>query len=370
MILGIIPFFVLSAVASAETASTIATEPSNSASAPESTQTVSASHEPVFVTGSGVAGEMFLLDGSKSQDDGVVRTFLWRQVEGPLVTLSDARALKTTFTPTFGGTYVFDLTVTDATGRSATAQRSEVVIVGNDAPQTSEPAPAIYQQNETDINFVSESAPPATSIGDVNRDGAIEKTTATSPVAPATTPSAGAENAKVSPASENSGNNENWNFDGDITLRSDGGGVPPALILALFVPVLGFFWFGWREWLKRKTKPELPAEDDGTKAPCGTCGGSGEVTKKRKFSAPCKHCKETGMDICHHCGGTGRYGVGLTVPQTEDEVASLMKCDYCKGSGFKKPAISCCMCKGKRKEEAEESYKEKCPTCGGSGRTK
>ena len=129
-----------------------------------------------------------------------------------------------------------------------------------------------------------------------------------------------------------------------------------------------FFWFGWREWLKRKKGKALPAEKEGEeKTVCETCGGSGKVTKKRIKSVPCDHCKRTGKDICHYCGGTGRYGVGLTVPQTQEEVESMMKCDYCEGTGFKNPVLPCCMCKGKRKIEVPESYEETCPTCGGSG---
>ncbi len=154
------------------------------------------------------------------------------------------------------------------------------------------------------------------------------------------------------------------------TLMSSGASYIVLAVAALTI----FFWFGWREWLKRKKKSVIPpvggtkAEKEGEeKTPCETCGGSGKVKEKRRKSVPCKHCKQTGKDICHHCGGTGRYGVGLTVPQTEEEVESLMKCDYCKGSGFKNPAMPCCMCKGKRKEEYEETYEVPCPTCKGTG---
>ncbi len=128
------------------------------------------------------------------------------------------------------------------------------------------------------------------------------------------------------------------------------------------------FWFGWgKKFYKGKKKPDLPAEDDGTV--CKTCGGKGTITKKRTITVPCYHCKQTGRDICHHCGGSGRYGVGLTVPQTQEEVESLMKCDYCGGKGFPKTPFACCMCKGKRKEEFEESYETPCPDCRGTGRT-
>ncbi|MEK7514681.1 MAG: hypothetical protein AAB587_02565 [Patescibacteria group bacterium] len=124
-----------------------------------------------------------------------------------------------------------------------------------------------------------------------------------------------------------------------------------------------FFWLGWREWLKRKKETELPAEAE--KIVCSTCGGSGKITKKRKMSAPCRHCKETGIDICHHCSGTGRNGLGIGVPL--DDIENYPKCDYCFGKGFPEIPLRCCMCKGKRKEEYEESYEETCPTCKGSG---
>ncbi|OHA52156.1 MAG: hypothetical protein A3A97_04570 [Candidatus Terrybacteria bacterium RIFCSPLOWO2_01_FULL_40_23] len=134
------------------------------------------------------------------------------------------------------------------------------------------------------------------------------------------------------------------------------------------VAVFVFFWLGWRQWRKWKKRSVLPPVGGAVeKTVCGTCGGSGKVKRKRMKSVPCGHCKQTGRDICHHCGGTGRYGVGLTVPQTEEEVQSMMKCDYCKGSGFPKIAIACCMCKGKKKEEYEEIYEVPCPDCRGTG---
>ena len=42
-------------------------------------------------------------------------------------------------------------------------------------------------------------------------------------------------------------------------------------------------------------------------------------------------------------------------------------CVKCGGKGIAKPIMSCCMCKGKKKQEYEESYEETCPTCKGSG---
>lgn len=131
------------------------------------------------------------------------------------------------------------------------------------------------------------------------------------------------------------------------------------ILLTFFIKKLLEIW-------KKSKKPSLPAEDDGTV--CGTCGGSGKVKEKVTKYAPCGHCKQTGIDICHHCGGSGRYGVGLTVPQTEEEVQNLMKCDYCGGSGFPNPPFACCMCKGKRKESYEETVEVSCPNCKGTGR--
>ncbi|PIR82614.1 hypothetical protein COU20_01480 [Candidatus Kaiserbacteria bacterium CG10_big_fil_rev_8_21_14_0_10_59_10] len=54
------------------------------------------------------AGESFILDGTRSSDDGVARTFIWTQVSGPFrfETREGARA---SFTPTVPGMYVFEL---------------------------------------------------------------------------------------------------------------------------------------------------------------------------------------------------------------------------------------------------------------------
>jgi len=79
----------------------------------------------------GVVGKAFVLDGSKSQDDGVIKTFTWEQVSGPTVKLSDANSFKSTFTPSVAGTYVFDLVVTDNTGLSSVVQKTEVKITGD-----------------------------------------------------------------------------------------------------------------------------------------------------------------------------------------------------------------------------------------------
>ena len=87
---------------------------------------------PVVTEGAnGVVGKTFVLDATKSQDDGVVRTFTWKQVSGPTTKLSSVLAIKPSFTPTVPGTYVFDLMVTDATGLASVAQRSTFVVASN-----------------------------------------------------------------------------------------------------------------------------------------------------------------------------------------------------------------------------------------------
>lgn len=150
----------------------------------------------------------------------------------------------------------------------------------------------------------------------------------------------------------------------------------------IFITAAVFGFIGlWWWWKKRKSTPTLPSEvepeklkaeeePDYTTKPCPTCAGTGEVAKTRDVTIKCAHCKGSGIDICHHCGGTGKYGFGLRVPQSEEEVQSFMGCDYCEGKGNKIPAAACCMCKGTRKESYKESYKAPCPTCGGSGKVK
>lgn len=139
--------------------------------------------------------------------------------------------------------------------------------------------------------------------------------------------------------------------------------------------ILGFF--AWWQWFKRKKTGALPAEKELEKKVvkvekeeylCLTCKGKGTVTNHRTTTVKCGHCKGTGNDICHHCGGTGHYGEGLMVPETQEEVESLMKCDYCGGSGWQSPRLACCMCKGARKETFNEPYETICPTCNGMGK--
>lgn len=77
----------------------------------------------------GVVGTAFVLDGTKSQDDSTVSRFLWRQVSGPTAIIVNSTSLKASVTPKTAGTYVFELSVTDASGRSSVKQRSEFIVV-------------------------------------------------------------------------------------------------------------------------------------------------------------------------------------------------------------------------------------------------
>jgi hypothetical protein len=143
----------------------------------------------------------------------------------------------------------------------------------------------------------------------------------------------------------------------------------PSYLFYVILPmiiILAAFWKKITELIKNGSKSGLPAEDDGTV--CQICGGAGKVTKKRKRSEPCSHCKGTGNDICHNCGGTGKYSTGFTVPQSQEEIDSLLECPYCEGKGFPQIRNVCEFCKGKGKIEFEESYEDTCLKCKGSGR--
>lgn len=137
---------------------------------------------------------------------------------------------------------------------------------------------------------------------------------------------------------------------------------------------VGFFWKRLIELLKgkggtkaeaEKEKNDLPAEAE--KIPCKTCGGTGKIKKYQTKSVPCGHCKQTGIDICHHCSGTGKSGGGGFGVPLDDIENYPNDCPFCGGKGTPEIMLPCCMCKGRRKETYEEPYEVPCPTCKGSG---
>jgi hypothetical protein len=105
---------------------------------------------PRAMGGGGAGGsihvyERFVLDGSRSQDDGTIHTFTWRQVGGlPLRGLPvTSSAALVSVRPVVAGTYAFELSVTDDSGLSSSFQdlkvqvlpegaRSPVLTVGGD----------------------------------------------------------------------------------------------------------------------------------------------------------------------------------------------------------------------------------------------
>ncbi len=172
---------------------------------------------------SGVVGKPFILDGTKSQDDGVIQKFLWVQVEGPKVALPDATLVKLSVVPAQAGTYVFDLQVTDAIGLVTPVQRVKIGVGDPDfdlikvspptptpTPTTSvvnplydvkntevlnplhqspdktvAPSPSIVRPTTGDPDFDLKITPKSTSpISDPDRDGYPDVLTGKAPVTP------------------------------------------------------------------------------------------------------------------------------------------------------------------------------------------
>ncbi|RJQ13433.1 hypothetical protein C4553_03560 [Candidatus Parcubacteria bacterium] len=106
---------------------------------------------------SAVVGKAFVLDGTKSVDEGAVRSFQWRQVSGPFKFTTQDGAI-VSFTPNIAGTYVFELVVTDNTGLSSIARKTTVVVA---SPES------IFQPNETNMDFLK--APAKLIEGDPDR---------------------------------------------------------------------------------------------------------------------------------------------------------------------------------------------------------
>ena len=84
----------------------------------------------IVVDQAGAIGDSFVLVGSRSQDDGVIRAFSWRQVDGPRAVLSDTSSGTVSFVPAEAGTYVFELVVVDDQGLSSAAVTVTVVVEG------------------------------------------------------------------------------------------------------------------------------------------------------------------------------------------------------------------------------------------------
>src|SRR3989339_1086767 len=106
-------------------------------------------------------GEAFILDGSKSQDDGVIKTYAWRQLSGP-VRFSLASGAKLSITPSVAGTYVFDLQATDSAGSSSTVKKVQLVVSAS---------AYVTQPNESDLDFIAQ---PTTTTKESGEKGGTE----------------------------------------------------------------------------------------------------------------------------------------------------------------------------------------------------
>jgi hypothetical protein len=99
-----------------------------------------------------VVGEPFLLDGSRSQDDEVVRTYTWTQVGGPFRFSTEDGLIDVV--PVTPGTYVFELVVTDDAGLTSFPRRLHVPVLPVGAPGAGPPLAAVAALSGTEFRPV------------------------------------------------------------------------------------------------------------------------------------------------------------------------------------------------------------------------
>ena len=91
------------------------------------------------------------LTASANDSDGTIDSFSWVQTSGTAVNLNDADMISTTFTSpsiTQDETLVFDITVTDNQGLTATDSINVVVSIGNQAPTVGAGNDQDYQEGQ------------------------------------------------------------------------------------------------------------------------------------------------------------------------------------------------------------------------------
>lgn len=97
---------------------------------------------------SGVAGTAVTIAGQASDPDGDALSYLWSQVSGTSVTITNANAASASFTPAAAGTFVFKLTVADPLGERGSAELTVTVT----AQASTNQAPTANAGNDQTVN--------------------------------------------------------------------------------------------------------------------------------------------------------------------------------------------------------------------------
>lgn len=86
----------------------------------------------------GVVASAFVLDGSRSRDDGTIDSYVWRQVDGPFRFSTQTGSILPVV-PQTAGTYVFELVVTDTIGLSSFPVEVTVPVIPQALPGAGPP---------------------------------------------------------------------------------------------------------------------------------------------------------------------------------------------------------------------------------------